>query len=241
MTGDSARRSQRETWLTAHAMENYVYRRAEAHERMYTPRRPAHEVPSGAIEELYDYVRHTIGDVPLVYLEFGVASGASIARMARRFGHPDARFFGFDSFQGLPEDWVVPQKTWDRGTFSTGGRPPVTSDHRMSFIKGWFQNTLPDFLDQGRGQFSNPVLVHYDADLYSSTLFILSTIWHHIPEYYFVFDEIIEQEMIALYDFSQAFPIEIEFLCAMPTKPGSQTPFKAFGRMRRVPLVVAGS
>ena len=81
-------------------------------------------------------------------------------------------YFLFDSFEGLPEAWghAAPK------TFTTGGAIPAAADPRVSFVKGWFQNTLPDFLAATRLNPDRPVLVHYDADLYTSTLFILTTL-----------------------------------------------------------------
>lgn len=76
--------------------------------------------------------------------------------------------------------------------------------------------------------------MHYDADLYSSTLFVLSTLWHKIPEYYFIFDEFMSEEIVALHDFARAYPIEFEFLCQ--TNAGGY-PTQVFGRLRRVSFV----
>src|ERR1700730_2222467 len=191
------------------------------------PRQAKAEVPAGALSELYDCAAATLGDVPLLYLEFGVAGGRSMARITERFRHPEARFVGFDSFEGLPEDWVQPWETQPRGTYSTGGKIPNISDQRAKFIKGWFQDTLPDFLAARPIQPSGSTLVHYDADLYSSTLFILATLWNNVPEYYFIFDEFMGEELIALHDFSGAFPVEIEFICQ--TNKGSY-PAQIFGR-----------
>jgi hypothetical protein len=224
--------------IDKHRDEIRKYRVNEALERLYMSSQPEHGVPNKALEELYDYARVTIGDVPLTYLEFGVFRGRSISRISQRFRHPDAQFFGFDSFEGLPEAWVLPWNTMAPGTFSTGGSEPLASDSRIQFVKGWFQNTLPPFLKRTDVGFSNPVLVHYDADLYSATLFILSTLWHGISDYYFIFDEFMEHEIIALYDFSQAFPVEITFLSQ--TNAGGY-PNQMFGRIRRVPFTPASS
>jgi hypothetical protein len=38
---------------------------------------------------------------------------------------------------------------------------------------------------------THPLPEHFDADLYSSTLFLLSSLWLHLPEYFFIFDEFI--------------------------------------------------
>jgi hypothetical protein len=227
-----ARQKARE-WLAARAPEAERYRREQAVEHIYIPRQAKTQTTGGRIP-LYDVAAAALGDVPLQYLEFGVFGGRSIAEITKRFRHPEARFFGFDSFEGLPEDWGG----MTQATFSTGGRPPAAGDPRVTFVKGWFQNTLPDFLAAARLNPDHAMLVHYDADLYTSTLFILTTLWHHISEYHFIFDEFMSEEIIALYDFSRAYPIELEFLCQ--TNAGGY-PAQTFGRIRRVSFAPAVS
>jgi len=200
----------------------------QAVEHIYLPRRAPESVAHGALTELYDVVTRTVGGkTAVLYLEFGVAGGKSMRRIAERFPNPNSKFVGFDSFEGIPEDW----KDKPRGSFSMKGKPPLMTDRRVSFVKGWFQNTLPVFLAALDRTQENPVLVHYDADLYSSTLFILSTLWFHIPEYYFMFDEFMSEEIIALHDFSLAFPVNLQFLCQ--TNAGG-SPSQVFGKLRRV-------
>jgi len=75
--------------------------------------------------------------------------------------------------------------------------------------------------------------VHYDADLYSSTLFILTSLWHRIPHYFFNFDEFMSEEIIALHDFSLAYPIEFDFLSQ--TNP-NRLPTQIFGQLKRSPF-----
>jgi hypothetical protein len=81
--------------------------------------------------------------------------------------HPDSTFVGFDTFEGLPEDWG----TMPRGIFTANGEVPAIADPRCSFVKGLFQETLADWL-AGRDLASRTV-VNLDADLYSSTLGVL--------------------------------------------------------------------
>lgn len=93
-------------------------------------------------------------------LEFGVEKGLSITCLAnatRRTIH------GFDSFQGLPEDWSGTAAP--RGTFDRRGRlPSVPANVRLHV--GWFDATLPAFL----AETDEPVaLLHVDCDIYSST------------------------------------------------------------------------
>jgi O-methyltransferase len=114
------------------------------------------------------------------------------------------------------------------GTFSPEGKEPAIDGRRVEFVKGWFQNTLPQFLATGGAGGPRPHLVHYDADLYSPTLFILSTLWHHLPKYYFVMDEFPYDEVVALRDFIHSYPVEIRFI--------AKNNDKVFGWLRRVPF-----
>ena len=134
------------------------------------------DLASGRYEDRYALyesmiVQESLDKTPLVFLEFGVYEGASISWWARRISHPSARFVGFDTFSGLPEKWfgwAVP------GMFSAKGKIPEIGDQRCQYKVGLFQETLPEFL---RGFCRpGPLVVHLDADLYSSTLFALSSI-----------------------------------------------------------------
>ena len=158
-------------------------------------------------EDVWDYVVQQVGpDRKVLYLEFGVHEGYSIAHFVRGFRAPGSRFCGFDSFEGLPETWG----NKSAGHFSTQGAAPKSDDSRVEFVKGWFHRTLPGFAIDPGGY--DAVVVHLDADLYSSTLFVLCQLWPRLDQFYAVFDEFTNHETRALYNFSQAFPCEIEFL-----------------------------
>ena len=116
-----------------------------------------------------------------IFLEFGVYTGNSAT--GRR--HSRSRFFGFDSFEGLPENWT---RNWPKGNFSTDGTIPQIDDERIGFVKGWFQNTLPTFLNGFVPR--SRLVVHSDSDLYSSTLFTLATLSRLlIPGTVIIFDD----------------------------------------------------
>jgi len=209
--------------------------RKRALDALYLPR-PAPTVfpDKQRFTNLYPFMAETIGaDVPITFLEFGVWRGASIKRMAELFTNPDARFIGFDSFEGLPEAWGIRPA----GTFSVEGNQPQIADPRVSFVKGYFQNSLPGFLADYTHR--SPVLVNLDADLYSSTLFLLTTLWHHIPEYWFVFDEFPNDEAAAMYDFTAAYPVDFEFIACTSPGDGNALPQQLFGRMKRKPLTLS--
>jgi hypothetical protein len=60
----------------------------------------------------------------------------------------------------------------EKGTFSTIGKVPKIDDPRVQFVVVWFQDTLPSFLASYKPH--NPLVVHNDSGLYSSTLYCLT-------------------------------------------------------------------
>jgi predicted O-methyltransferase YrrM len=112
-------------------------------------------------------------------LEFGVYSGRTLTVIADARKHNQV--FGFDSFQGLPEDW---RSNIPAGTFATEQLPDVAG---AELVVGWFNDTLPDFL----AKHPNPVaFLHLDADLYSSTVTVLEHVGPRLrPGSVIVFDE----------------------------------------------------
>jgi O-methyltransferase len=107
-------------------------------------------------------------DGPVDYIEFGVSKGDSIRWWVDNNTHPDSTFVGFDSFEGIPEAWG----SWPKGSFTAAGNIPVITDARCTFVKGFFDSTVPKWL--GAHQFERRTVLHLDADLYTSTLFVLT-------------------------------------------------------------------
>ena len=176
-------------------------------------------------EEL-NFIKKIIGDVPVTFLEFGVYEGKSIKNASEIFFHTKSRFVGFDSFEGLPEQWG---RYHPRGTYDTMGRTPVINDDRIFFIKGLFQNTLPSFISnitkensENTNDFkinlTNSVLIiNMDADLFSSTLYCLTKLDPIIKQGTIIrFDEFLslEDECIAFYDYIRSYYKDFEILAA---------------------------
>jgi hypothetical protein len=161
-------------------------------------------------EELWSVACERIAPTEeVVFLEFGVWEGYSIRRFSKLFQNASSRFYGFDSFEGLPEQWEEKGK----GYFSTKGSVPLVDDSRVQFVKGWFQNTVPKFFRENpRVVSAKNIVVHFDADLYSSTLFLLNLLGQWIPRYHFVFDEFSGHETRALYNFLQSSGARVELL-----------------------------
>lgn len=162
-------------------------------------------------ERLWDHcIQNQIGtESGITYLEFGVHQGYSIKYFAARNRNAGSVFIGLDSFEGLPEDWGGLSK----GTFNTAGEAPQVDDKRISFIKGWFQNSWPEVEERFRSvKPDNSLVVHYDADLYSSTLFALFKVDGLKRSYLAIFDEFTGHETRALYNYCQAFKATVSFI-----------------------------
>lgn len=114
-------------------------------------------------------------------MEFGVFRGESLRFLAKRFARD---VHGFDSFEGLPEDWTYFQK---QGRFSLDGKISQFSEKNIRIHKGWFEQTLPGFLDNHPGAAS---FIHVDCDIYSSTRTVLQRLAQRIVKgTVIVFDE----------------------------------------------------
>lgn len=166
--------------------------------------------------ELYRAVRDSEKlDGPIHYLEFGVHKGWSLNWWVTGIKDRQARFTGFDTFTGLPEDWGI----WQKGSMSTGAKLPDLQDSRCNFEVGLFQETLAPFLKNEPLDYRR-LVIHLDADLYSSTLYVLTTIAHHLKRGdLLIFDELSsmrcpEQEFRAFVDFVSAFRVGYRVLGA---------------------------
>ena len=101
------------------------------------------------------------------FYEFGVWRASSFKYLIKVF----KKGYGFDTFTGLPENWVfkngsVAQKA---GTYTSDGNVPKIKGGE--FIVGKFEDTLPVFFSETRPIAS---VINFDADLYSSTICALN-------------------------------------------------------------------
>jgi Macrocin-O-methyltransferase (TylF) len=135
-------------------------------------------------EDVWSRAADEVGHRQVLYLEFGVAKGASITRWAELLTNPTSSLHGFDSFLGLPHDWSL--EGHPQGYFSTGGRPPRVDDPRIEFFPGWFEETLPAY----QWPEHETLVVMMDADLYSSTAFVLEQLKSRLaPRSFLYFDQ----------------------------------------------------
>jgi Macrocin-O-methyltransferase (TylF) len=138
-------------------------------------------------QDVFDCVATRVQDKRTLYLEFGVFEGSATRYWSGRLRHPEAQLHGFDSFEGLPEAWGPHQK----GHFDTEGRIPQIDDPRVKFFKGWFDQTLPHYQVPEH----DVLVLVMDADLYSSTIYVLRQLRPHIrPGTFIYFDEMHEVE-----------------------------------------------
>jgi len=108
--------------------------------------------------------------------EFGVYSGYSLRLIAEHLP-----VIGFDSFEGLPEDW---RPGFPKGKFADRLPTVPAYGHNVMIQKGWFEDTVPNF------PFPTLDLVHIDCDLYSSTVTALNGVVDYLTSgSIIVFDE----------------------------------------------------
>ena len=94
-------------------------------------------------------------DKDILYLEFGVWKGDSIKYFAEKFKSKNSEFYGFDTFQGMPDNW----RHMKKGHYSTLGDTPQINDTRVKFVKGLFQETLPNFLENLKPESKKKIIV----------------------------------------------------------------------------------
>lgn len=167
-----------------------------------------YESRSSKVIEMYTYLNDLVsnhGREPIDFLEFGVSHGKSLRLWTAINSHAGSRFYGFDSFEGLPEDWVSGRGFFRKGYFSTDGKLPDIDENRIRYVKGLFQDTLSSFLDDYEPQKNR--VVHVDCDLYSSTLFVLTQLDLILGGSIIIFDEFdkILHEFQAFQDYIRSY------------------------------------
>lgn len=118
---------------------------------------------------IFEYANSRISKgQPVDYLEFGVGGGSTFRFWLELNRCRESRFYGFDTFTGLPEEW----ERFGKHAFSTQGIKPEISDMRAGFVVGLFQDTLPAF--QRTFERRNRLVLNIDCDLYTSAMFVLT-------------------------------------------------------------------
>ena len=109
-----------------------------------------------------------------LYMEFGVWVGNTINHIAQL--NPTKTVYGFDWWQGLPEDWPLQNgQVISKGAYSNDGHLPVVEPN-VQLVSGLFEDSLPNWVDERKKIGDVAAFVHIDCDLYSSTKTILKNL-----------------------------------------------------------------
>ena len=109
------------------------------------------------------------------YVEFGVYEGKSINYLASL--NKNITFHGFDSFEGLPEQWFMGHKVIEKGHFAVSELPKVVPN--VVLHEGWFEDTIPVLKKDHKRHIS---FINIDCDLYKSTKTVLELLNNQIVE-----------------------------------------------------------
>jgi hypothetical protein len=152
-------------------------------------------------------------------LEFGVYKGSSINYFAKRL--PNVNFVGFDSFEGLEENWTG--TFLGRNALTVHGVLPKVMKN-VELRKGWFVDTLPAYLGEPREKQVFFRLLNIDCDTYKPTKFILEQLESHIqPGLIIIFDEYFnyinwrEHEYAAFSEFTKSRNIKYKYIAFSDT------------------------
>lgn len=161
-------------------------------------------------EDVFASAVREIRDKQVLYLEFGVHEGDTMRYWSKHLSNPRSHLHGFDSFEGLPESWHLRRP---KGYFSTQGNAPQIADPRVTFFKGWFQETLPKYTMPSH----ECLVVNIDSDLYSSASSVLMALRSSITVgTYLYFDELFDphHELKAFDEYISATSARFEIVAA---------------------------
>ena len=164
--------------------------------------------------KLYQHLldEYKLSSMAIDYVEFGVSQAMSFNWWVKNNSNPKSRFYGFDTFEGLPEDWGL----FEKG--SMAANIPAIEGNRHEFFKGLFQDTLPRFLSSDKIQKERFKIIHLDADLFSSTLYALTSLHPHLKSGdILIFDEfnVPTHEFRAFMDYVDSYYVKYDVLAAV--------------------------
>lgn len=182
-----------------------------------------------AAKETYDFIENIEGSPTFVMMQFdflktfnqlekldgnildlGVFTGWSTKQLANLY--PQKTIYGFDSFEGLPENWSHALK----GDFGNIVSLPEMPKNVM-LIKGWFDETLPIWSSNHKDEVIS--ILRIDCDIYSSTKTVFESLGSHIRsgtliifDEYFGYYDWKQHEHKAFIEFVEETKIKYRFL-----------------------------
>lgn len=159
-------------------------------------------------------------------LEFGVSYGYTLDLISE---FTNENVYGFDTFSGIEKigNWKNVQTSInDKGIPETVEQLDKTEykktgiikkfNKNVKFVKGYFDETLPDFLLNMNKKIS---FIHIDCSFYQSTKDVLENCYNYLDtETILVFNTFInisfykEGELLAFYEFINKYNIKYEFI-----------------------------
>lgn len=137
------------------------------------------------------------------FLEFGVFKGQSLSFFASC--RPDRLFYGFDSFEGNPEDWYG--SPCPKGFYGlNGAERPCTDIANIQLIEGWFEDTLPRFITKQLRNGPPCSFIHMDSNVYSSSVYVAQELAPYITTgTVIVYDDFLNYPGYKLHEFKAFF------------------------------------
>lgn len=137
------------------------------------------------------HIKQAVGEILIggYVMEFGVGAGSSLQIICNA---TDRKVIGFDSFEGLPENWATSKHiVFAKGSFKYEP-PEIKGDADVELIHGWFKDTIPVWKEENKGPIA---FLHIDSDLYSSCATVLTELNDQIKSgTILLFDELIDYE-----------------------------------------------
>ena len=151
-----------------------------------------------------------------LFLEFGVFKGDSINTFAKYLSIKQTHIYGFDSFEGIEEEWITHEYN-PIGTFSLNKKPPKVNKN-VTLVVGKVQDTLENFLKEKNK--TKIAFVHMDMDTFVPTQYVLKKI-----------KPLLEKGSVILFDEFYGFPNwqEHEYKAFMEIFNEKEYKFIAFG------------
>jgi hypothetical protein len=164
-------------------------------------------------ELLYNAVckQEQLDETAIDYFEFGVCGGTSFNFWVNKNKNSQSLFFGFDTFEGLPEAFG----DFEKGSMRFALEQLQINDSRASFYKGLFQDTLLPFLANYKN--GKRKVIHMDADIFSATLYTLSQLHSFLNDGDIImFDEfaVPTHEFMAFELYAKSFYIKYDVIAA---------------------------